>query len=179
MLLKGKFNSGIEVFTIDDSLTHSLGYKKVVSFENDSINSKFLSAEIKHSGKVALITQDGGLPSFTISAQHQALTKKSYTWVKASVWVYTTSPLDSLNAVFGIHMKHKGYIFKAINYSLDAKTFKQGEWFKLEYYYLTPDDLRSTKDMVCVYFLNKGNQVIYIDDLTLESFEPTIDKSVF
>jgi len=179
LLLKGKFNSGIENFTEEDSKTHSLSYRQVASFESENIDPQFLTTEIKHSYKQSLRTTANAFPSYTISVQHQALTKKSYVWIKASVWVYSSLPADSLNAYIGIYLKHNGYIFKAIEHPLNFKNFKQGEWCKTEYYYLTPDDLRSTKDLVCVYFLNKGKSVIYIDDLTLESFEPIIDKSVF
>ena len=53
------------------------------------------------------------------------------------------------------------------------------KWNKIELYYLTPDDLRSTKDIVRTLFWNRSNHIIYVDDLMMQSYEPINDKSVF
>ncbi|MEO6305525.1 MAG: hypothetical protein ABIP51_20345, partial [Bacteroidia bacterium] len=161
LLLKGKFNNGVDVFTSEDSATHSLNYAKLVNFENET-NANFLGTEFKHSGRYSLITNIKNPSTPIISVMHKDITKKSYTWIKASVWVYSNYPADSLNAFFVIHMKHNGYIFKGKEYKLSAENFKPNMWNKLEYYYLTPDDLRSTKDEVCIYFINKTKHTIYV-----------------
>ncbi len=179
LLLKGKFNNGVEVFTKEDSVTHSLSYMKGINFEKENINPKFLCDSLKHSGKYSLRTNPKTISSYSIEVKHETLTKKSYTWIKASVWVYSVYPADSLDATFTIQLKHKGYIFKPKDYKLNSTNFKPNVWNKLEYYYLTPDDLRSTKDVICVAFSNKGKNTIYIDDLSLQSYEPIVDKSVF
>ena len=69
--------------------------------------------------------------------------------------------------------------FKPMKYQLTNSNFKPNTWNKLEYYYLTPDDLRSTKDLISICFSTNGKHFVFIDDLLLESYEPVIDKSVF
>jgi len=179
LLLKGKFNSGIEVFTKKDSLTHVLGFKKIIDFEKEPIDKRYISNVVYHKGKNSLILSDKTTNSCTVQAVYKDLTQKSYTWIKASVWVYAFYPVKSTDAFFGVHMKHNGYIFKPSTYKLDNISIKPKEWTKLEYFYLVPDDLRSRKDKVCAFFVNKGTEPIIIDDLSIESYEPIIDQSYF
>lgn len=181
LLLKGKFSDGIEVFKKDDSLTHALNFARIITFENDlKISaSEFLCDTIHHSGKHSLLTNSKKPDSPAIEIMYKDISSKSYSWIKASVWVYSIYPVDSLNAVFSIELKHRGYTFKYKAHALDSTNFKPNQWNKLEYYYLIPDDLRSKKDEVKTFFSNKCKYPIYVDDLTLESYEPIIDKSVF
>ena len=60
LLLKGKFNDGIEIFTKEDSLTHFLNFAKTMDFETktESIPKHFLCDTIHHSGKYSLITSE-------------------------------------------------------------------------------------------------------------------------
>ena len=176
LLLKGQSNKEIEVFTEEDAHSHSLNFAILKTYEDKS--GAFICDTFSHSGKCSLIT-DSGFKTDSIVVPHNVITNKSYTWIKASVWVYSASPADSLDAIFEIHLTHKNWIFKPVKYPINKYNFKSGEWNKLEYYYMTPDDLRSTKDKVCIYFINNGKNKIYIDDLMLQSFEPVIDKSVF
>lgn len=174
LLLKGQSNKEIEEFTAEDKKTHSMNFAILKNYED--INNGMISDSISHSGKHCLITSTS---QDSVVAVHEDLTKKSYTWIKASVWVYSSSPAVDLDAYFEIHLTHKNWIFKPVKYRLTAENFKPNTWNKLEYYYMTPDDLRSTKDKVCVYFINKGKKKIFIDDLMMQSYEPIIDKSVF
>ncbi|HWY10033.1 MAG TPA: hypothetical protein VN026_01850, partial [Bacteroidia bacterium] len=179
LLLRGKSNTEIETFTKNDSLTHSLNFFKLMNFEDSKGDLRSFCDTIHHSGKYSLplISEVGN--SCCISETVSDVTKKSYTWIKASVWVYSTYPADSLNAYFKINMIHNKWEFKPVKYQLNNSNFKPNTWNKLEYYYLTPDDLRSTKDLIIICFINKGKHIIFADDLLLQSYEPIIDKSVF
>lgn len=181
LLLKGKFSDGIERFTTDDSLTHYLNFAAITNYEKvkDDIKPEYICDSISHSGKHSYLTNNSNPFGNTIAVPHDIVTKKSYTWIKASVWVYSNYPADSLDATFIIELKHNGYTFKYKGHQLTNNNFKPKIWNKLEYYYLTPDDLRSKKDMVRTLFWNKSKYPIYIDDLIMESYEPIIDKSVF
>ncbi|MES2761073.1 MAG: hypothetical protein V4677_02660 [Bacteroidota bacterium] len=181
LLLKGKFSNGIEVFTKDDSLTHSLSYAKLINFEekNNRIDPLFICDSIKRSGKHSYATGPESPDSPFIEIKYRDISQKAYTWIKSSVWLYSRYPADSLNAVFSIELKHRGYTFKYKGYRLDSQNFEANKWNKLEYYYLIPDDLRSTKDEVKTFFSNKSKYPVYVDDLLLESYEPIIDPSVF
>jgi hypothetical protein len=177
LLLKGKSNKETEEFTSDDAKSHYLNYAQLNNYEN--LSGAFICDTISHSGRHSLITKVSSCKMDSIVVPHDLVTKKAYTWIKASVWVYSDHPANELNAHFEIHMTHKNWIFKPVKYFLHHSNFKPKQWNKLEYYYLTPDDLRSKKDKICIYFINNGEKTIYIDDLMLQSYEPVIDKSVF
>ena len=181
LLLKGKSNDGVELFTKNDSLTHTLNYAEIQSFENThhELDSRFVIDSIKHSGQKSYLTNAESPYTKSIEPMHQTLTHKSYTWVKSTVWLYSVYPIDSLKGALIIELQHKGYTFKFKGKSINTIDFKSNRWNKMEYYLLTPDDLRSTKDLVRTYFWNQGKHPIYVDDLILESYEPIVDKSVF
>lgn len=181
LLLKGKFSSGIEIFTKEDSLTHALAYERHETFEqiSDKIKKDFLTDSIKYAGKYSLVTGTENPFSPSLESEYRNISKKSYTWIKATVWAFSRYSADSLKGELVVFMKHKGYSFKYKSYHISNDNFKPNVWNKLEYYYLTPDDLRSKKDYVVTFFWNTGNKKIYIDNLTLESYEPIVDKSVF
>ena len=181
LLLKGKFNNGKEIFTNDDAQTHSLCYAKILNFEKDdeNINAKFWSDSIKHSGSSSLITNSDNPFTKSIDPMIKDVTKKSYAWIKSTVWLYSKVPADSLNFGLIIELKHNGRTFKYQGASINKTTFKANYWNKIEFYLLTPDDLRSREDLVRTYFWNNCKHTIYVDDLIMEAYEPIIDKSVF
>jgi len=176
LLLQGKFDNGIELFDKNDSINHRLNFAEFRNYENAKI---LFSDVVHHSGSRSLVTGKNAVVCDSIVVMHKKLTQKSYTWIKANVWVYPPALIEDENVYFEIHMTHKNWIFKPVKYPLNKMNLKINEWNKLEYFYLTPDDLRSDKDKVCVYFFNKSDQLIYIDDLMLQSYEPIIDQSVF
>jgi hypothetical protein len=181
LLLKGKFADGIEKFTKEDSLTHFLNYANVKNYEviEENTNATYIIDSISHSGKKCLITNQSNPYSNAISVMHKTITKKSYTWIKASVWLFSKFPADSLDASLVIQLEHKKRIFKFKGYQLTSSNFKPNIWNKVECYFLTPDDLRSNEDLVSIYFWNKSKHTIFVDDLLMQSYEPIIDKSVF
>ncbi len=181
LLLKGKFENGVEVFTNEDSLSHTLNFTSFTDFET-KINVRqraFLIDSIHHSGKYSLITNSLNPVSDSIEIAYNQITKKSYIWIKASVYLYSQQITDGLNADFIVEMIHNGYIFKQKKLSITNFNFKANSWNKIETYYLVPDDLRSKKDKIRIRFHNKSKYIIYVDDLLLQSFEPIYDKSVF
>ena len=181
LLLKGKFESGEELFTKQDSLTHTLGFSANLDFETKANITRlnFLNNTIFHSGKKSQITNALNPVSDSIEVQYNNITTKRYTWIKACVWLYSNEATTTLNANFIVEMTHKGYIFKQKLIPLTAHNFKQKVWNKLQIFYLVPDDLRSKKDKIRIRFQNKSKATIYVDDFLLQSYEPINDKSVF
>jgi hypothetical protein len=181
LLLKGKFSDGIEIYTTEDSLTHSLCYAEHMDFDEviDDNNANFLIESIKHSGRYSVLTNVENPYTKAIEPKIETVTRKSYCWIKATAWVYSSCPADSLNGSLIIELKHKGFTFKFKGKALKDIDFKKNRWNKIVYYLLTPDDLRSREDLVRTYFWNNGKYDIYVDDLIMEAYEPIIDKSVF
>lgn len=174
LLLKGQSNSEYEDFNEYDAKTHYLNFAIIKNYE--TLNDNSVCDSISYSGKKCKILINA---CDSIVVPHNVITKKSYTWIKASIWVYSTTTVEDLNTYFEIHLTHKNWIFKPVKYFLNKQNFIAKQWNKLEYYYMTPDDLRSTKDKVCIYFYNNSNNPIFIDNLMLQSYEPILDKSVF
>ena len=181
LLLVRQFSNGVEAFTKDDNLTHALHYAHLLNFETpqEEVKPQFLSRDVYHSGHHSLITSTKNAYSPFIEVRYEDISSKSYSWIKASAWIFSEYPADSLDAVFSVAMEHKNYTFKERKYRLDSSNFKPGTWNKLEYFYLIPDNLRSKKDEVKITFSNKGLCPVYVDDLLLESYEPIVDQSVF
>ncbi|MDX2172441.1 MAG: hypothetical protein SFY56_04930 [Bacteroidota bacterium] len=181
LLLQGKFENGIELFTEEDAKTHTLQFAAFNTFENFSNVRKknHLIDSIRHSGKYCLITNQQNPVSDSIEVMYKDISKKPYTWIKASVWLYSQQHSEKFNADFIVEMTHKGYIFKQKKLAITEANFKPNCWNKIETYYLVPDDLRSKRDKVRIRFHNKSKYTIYVDDLLLESYEPIYDKSVF
>ncbi|MBK9283855.1 MAG: hypothetical protein IPM51_05985 [Sphingobacteriaceae bacterium] len=181
LLLRGKINSYEEIFTKNDSLIHSLANFRIQNFETsrDQISLKDLSTDIKHSGKSSLILKSGSLQKFSLQESLENLTQKKYTWIKASLWVFLQEiPMEN-DISIALHMSHNKYIFKLTRPKFNFTTLKINCWNRIEFTYLTPEDLRSTRDRFYFTIENKGKSPINIDDVLIESYEPIIDQSVF
>jgi len=178
LLLVNKFSTISETFTKEDSLTHVLGFSKEESFETIEKKENYTIDTLVHSGKQAILTSETYEFGPAIDLSYETITDKSYTWIKASVWFYTTYNPDELEGGLNVNMSHEDYTFKYRETKISGKGFKANQWNKMEFYYMTPD-LRSTKDKVKLFFWNRSKQPIFIDDLKLESFEPLHDQSVF
>jgi hypothetical protein len=54
---------------------------------------------------------------------------------------------------------------------LDKQNLKVGKWNKISAVYLTPE-VRNPSDKLSVYFWLLGNKPFYVDDLSIDLFEP-------
>jgi hypothetical protein len=174
LLLKGKSKTGLETFTLQDSLENKLSFARWKGFENKKDEA---SDEIKHSGKFSLLTKADLNSITTIEIPFDSISNKKSVFIRASIWVFVKDTTD-LKAELKVCMRHKGWEFRPTKLQLRGKNLIPQAWNKVQVYYLTPDDLRSKKDKVCIYFSNWGGAV-YIDDMLLESLEPVTERSVF
>lgn len=178
LLLVNKFSTISETFTKEDSLTHVLGFSKEESFETIEKKENYTIDTLVHSGKQAILTSETYEFGPAIDLSYETITDKSYTWIKASIWFYTTHNPDELDGGLNVNMSHEDHAFKYRETKMSGKGFKANQWNKIEFYYMTPD-IRSTKDKVKLFFWNRSKHPVFVDDLKLESFEPLQDKSVF
>ncbi|MEO8762253.1 MAG: hypothetical protein ABI388_11965, partial [Bacteroidia bacterium] len=159
LLLKGKFDTGVEIFTKEDSLTHQVSYKKCIA-----ISSKENGLSIYDTISVKTTVSD--------------MSKKSYFWVKVNISLFKdTDATDS--ATLGVLMRHKGYIFKNISLKIAMKEQVKNTLKEYVFYYFVPDDLRSKKDQVEVYLNSPKKHLFIIQDFCFKALEPIIDQSVF
>ncbi len=172
LLLKGKSKTGFETFTLRDSLENYLTFAKWKNFENGNSQEN-----VAHSGKNSLLTDEKSNSVTGIEIPLDSISRKKSVFVRASAWLFVKDTVG-VKAELKVCMRHKGWEFRPTKYELKGKGLIPGKWNKVQIYYLTPDDLRSRKDKVCLYFSNWGT-AIYLDDLLMESMEPVIESSVF
>jgi hypothetical protein len=103
----------------------------------------------------------------------QDLTSNYYCWLRASVWVY--KPENSLKdeSLLVVHFNYQGraYKYRAVSFKNQDIEFKPGEWNRISIDYMTPE-VRTKEDPVKLYVWYRGKGEIFIDNLTLEVFEP-------
>ena len=160
LLLKGKFDTGIEVFTKDDSLSHQVAQKKCIDI---STSEKEVSAQDTISSIVTV----------------NNVSKKSYFWIRSCVTLVNTSDTPGDTVILGVLMRHKGYIFKNMSLKIGMNKQVNGILKNYVFYYFVPDDLRSKKDQIEVYFINTIKHPVSIKNFCFEVLEPIVDKSVF
>ncbi len=161
LLHKGKSNSGTEIFTKNDSLTHTLAFAKFENFE---------------STRTINLSRTDSCFNFEIPINQ--ITNKRYTWIQAGASISIEDTIN-LSGEFNIQMKHKGYIFKLKRRSFKGLSLVPKTNNKLQFYYLVPEDLRSKKDLVSVSIVNRGKESIKINNVFIKSYEPIIDKSFY
>jgi len=144
----------------------------VFDFENTQDDNFTFSSDTVSDGKHAL-RMDAKRPySPAFEMPFSGLTKKDHAWIRASLKVFPTSPLEKNMASLVITFLHKGenYHYRATDISLDKFDMKPGTWNDMKMDYLTPE-VRSKDDSVKVYFWLQGTKPVLIDNLTIEIFD--------
>ncbi|MCC6180426.1 MAG: hypothetical protein IT237_01190 [Bacteroidia bacterium] len=164
---------------VPDLSNYKLVLRKVDDFDKtikDSIWTRgFLASSLPNSYETNLFNRFCILPN---DIPYKKITKKSHLIFRLSTKFFTRMPPDSLDAELLINMQHSNKWFSVKSKKIKNSSYKQGVWNELELYYITPD-FWNKNDFVQWYFWNQSNHSIYVDDLTLEAYEPIVDESVF
>jgi hypothetical protein len=99
------------------------------------------------------------------------LTGKGANWIRVTGWFMYNSPNYDENLNLVITCNHNGTAYKYFIKSL-ANTGKPGIWNRVTTDYKIPDDFPDKTDEVQAYFWNTGDQVCFIDDFSVDLFEP-------
>ncbi len=101
------------------------------------------------------------------------LTKKEYAWLRISIMVYPLTPVKDNPASLVASFEHKGGAYKYVAESITKEKYavKPFQWSKVSFDYLTPE-VRSTDDILKVYFWLQGQSLMLIDDFRVEMWEP-------
>ncbi len=92
-------------------------------------------------------------------------------WIRTTAWVYFSGHPDDNHLNLVSTCNHNGAVYKYIVKGFSGK-LQPDKWNYICYDYQLPFYLQSRQDLVQVYFWNYGNQDCYIDDFTIELFEP-------
>lgn len=101
------------------------------------------------------------------------LSNQDTAWIRVTAWVFFKGHPDEnhLNLVFTCN--HNGAVYKYIVKNFAGK-LQPEKWNYISYDYQLPLYLQSRQDIVQAYFWNYGEQTCYIDDYTIELFEPIL-----
>lgn len=96
---------------------------------------------------------------------------KGDNWIRVTGWFFFTGNAGNKDLNVVITCNHQGTPYKYYLKSL-AETGAPGVWNRVTIDYKIPDDFPDKADEVQAYFWNTGDQVCYIDDFSVELFEP-------
>lgn len=162
-----------------DSLTNESHYKKSIlktfDFEQVAKRSKYCTDSISYNGNYSYKI-DSTIKFYSLlKIPYKDLTTSYYAWVRVNMFVYIDKDFANSSVKLAMFFSHKGKLYhhKSIDF---AKLRKNGKiqpdrWNKIKMDYLTPE-IRSKNDILNIQLLNRGKKSVYIDDISIELFEP-------
>ena len=135
---------------------------------------KYIVDTTAKEGKHSAVLKDEIAYSKQFENTISEMTEKSYLWVRASAWVYLTTPYTESNSCIVLLTESRGRLTQYVtsNYqSVDIPLFK---WTPVHVDLMTYEP-RHSDDKLKSYFWNMGNKPVLIDDFKVEIFEPIVD----
>jgi len=171
LLLVKRSASGIDTFSNPEDY-QSPRVLQYLDFENKKENyASRMDTAVAHSGLHSLKMDSTYIYSPGLNLAYRLITNKKHAWIRASVWVYPTSPVEQNDAILVVTFNHKGQPYKYRTVHLSRQDYIMNEWNELSIDYLTPE-VRTKKDKISVYVWYRGKQNIWIDDLKVNVYEP-------
>ena len=148
---------------------------KVLAF-HDFENKDFpylgnLESGIVRNGKYSFRMDTNMQFSPGIRIRYADLTQKLKTGIRVTVWIYSKEPFTDNPGSLVVTSNHAGLNYRYEAILFEKENMKPGEWNKAVLHYLTPES-PDPNDILQVYVWYRGRQVMYIDDLKIELFEP-------
>ena len=164
----------------DERLKDESAYKSrlLYSFDFEERLQKFqkyLRDDFSHSGQSAFQFDNSLLYFNLYEGDFETLTDFDHAWIRVVYYVFPLSEMEQKDFTLVMQFMHKGKIYKYKGVNLlplfENKTLQVGKWNKLSFDYLTPE-VRSKKDVLKIYFWNRGKGKVIIDDVSVRLFEP-------
>jgi hypothetical protein len=150
-------HTNIEKFTYDDAA--------------DPDFKDYMDSTVKYSGKYSIKLDSSKSFSPAFKRPFSVLTNKEYAWIKVTAWVYPTVDFAQNPASLVITFLHKEFNYKYFTVDLEKQNLKVNEWNKISGVYLTPE-IRNPNDKLSIYFWLRGTKTFYMDDLSIDLYEP-------
>ncbi|MCD6019671.1 MAG: hypothetical protein K0S53_2792 [Bacteroidetes bacterium] len=179
LLLRDKYSTSeplnVKEINFND---YKLVYRYVENFDSNSKSQPNIIDSLYVSRNHSFLTNRSYSFAGDIKKKYKEMTTKSYLILKLSAKIFTPANPDQSEARLAITMMHKGkaYEFKCVD--TRALHLKSNAWNDIEFYMWTPD-FWDRRDVVQGYFWNLSDNPIFVDDLTLEAYEPLVDETVF
>jgi len=165
-------------FTMEESFTnpeeynhHTVGFMNfddvnTASFDESKRDSQhFLSG--KNSFRMTAVDEWG--PKFILQYDHLVPKDRDHAWLKLSVNYFSEKEINDQEIIIVINMPHRKYNLKYRAYALSHFLWKQGEWNKAEFDYMTPYPYLQD-DKFEVYIWHRGSSTVWIDDFKVEAY---------
>ncbi len=98
-------------------------------------------------------------------------TRKQESWIRVTFWLYSPYLFRYNPGIFVITMKHQGANYKYRSLAFQEEGWIPRKWNKVVYTYRIPY-LEDQDDRLQIYLWRDSPAILYIDDLTIELFEP-------
>ena len=171
LLLVSRAYDGIEKMPDASEFNHT----NLATFNYDTPNDPdlkdCLDSTIHYSGKYSLRLDSNKTFSPAYKKAFKLLTDKEYAWIKVTAYVYPTIEYTSNPASLVITFIHKEWNYKYFTVDLEKQNLKTCEWNKITAVYMTPE-VRNPNDELNVYFWLRGNKTFFVDDLSIDIYEP-------
>lgn len=165
LLLKSRSETGIEKFD-----TTTPYQRRIIGYEDMEFgkDASFVSEPVYEGKRVQRINPLGY--SKDLRVPFNATTTQDYAYLKISAYVYIPASEDSITKVsLCAQMEHSGktYFWRALNF--EKLNLLKNQWQYVEFIYLTPE-VRSREDIFKTFIWNRGDKVIHVDKMMLETF---------
>ncbi len=171
LLLVNRSINGVEKIKNEENYNKRL--LDSVSFETvKRKTSGYYDSTISHSGKYSFRMDSTMIYSPKVQCPFHEITDHYYAWIRSSVYIYPTSEMKSEDLFLVTHFLYNSRPHKYRTSSNRGKKLKVNQWNKMDMDYLTPE-MRSRDEICRIYIWYRGKEIIYIDDLKVEIFEPS------
>ena len=179
LLLIDKFSTTpIADYLKEHKTNFKLVYHVEENFDNKSKDQANIIDSISFSKKQSFLTDKYYSFAGDLRKEYKEITNKSYLILKITAKVLTRFNPNELQGRLSITMLHngKGYAFRCAD--IRKLGLKMNEWNTVEFYYLTPD-FWDKRDIIQGYFWNMSDKPIFVDNISIDAYEPIIDETVF
>jgi hypothetical protein len=125
--------------------------------------------EKKHSGKASLVLTKENRWYLGYNRKISGFPGKNPGWLRVTSWIFYESSSDKNNLRLHIYCEHNNQTYK---WSDSPAPFVSGKWSKIVVDYQVPLEFPDPKDKIEVRFFYQGDAHCYIDDFTIDFFEP-------
>lgn len=170
LLLIERSTDGVEKLTNESDYTRRTA--AFLDFENQRDTGMPYSSDTVYSGKYAQRLDESHPYSSGFEAPYSQITAKDHAWLRLEVMVFPVDSIDENTGSLVITVLHKGenYGYRAKSVSLKEFAMKPRSWNRMSMDYLTPE-VRSTDDVVKIYFWLQGKKPVLIDNLKIDIYE--------
>ena len=124
-----------------------------------------------HSGKASWKLSKEKTVSPSFESTIESLFRKDTSWIRITAWIFfTCSPSENgLKQIVCCNHNDNAYKYYEKDFSGIGVP---GKWYKTVVDYQIPSDFSDIHDKVQAYFINYGDRECFLDDITVDLFEP-------